>query len=57
MDEGFIERVSIRTAKAVRVYKRQEKIVTSFRVQEIAEWKIHRLCSLRSAIPGFHAQS
>ena len=57
VEEGFFERVSIGTAKAVRVYNRQEKIVASFRIQEIAEWKIHRLCSLRSVIPSLHARS
>jgi hypothetical protein len=57
VDEGLFERVSPRTVQTLGVQKRNQKIITSFRIQEIAEWKIHRLCSLRSVIPGFHARS
>ena len=57
VDEGLFERVSIRTAQTIGVQKRNQKIITSFPIQEIAEWEIHSLCSLRSVIPGFHARS
>ena len=56
VDEGLFEWVSPRTVQTLGVQKRNQKIITSFRIQEIAEWKIHCLCSLRSVIPGFHAR-
>ena len=57
VDAGFFERVSPRTVQTLGVQKRNQKTITSFRIQEIAEWEIHRPCSLRSLIPGFHARS
>ena len=56
VDKGLFEGVSLRTAQAIGVKKRNQKTITSFRIQEIAQGKIHRAGSLPAKTPSIHAR-